>query len=74
MFSLEEFMFDDVSAAIRRIMQGGEGHERRSFAPSTAELCQEVRRRKEMREIMARRGMQEAGQTGKLVSIQGGNQ
>ena len=72
LFSVEEFEFIDVSNAIRRIMQGGEGHERRSFSPSTAELCQEVRRREEIRKICKAKGMREMGQTGKLVAIEGG--
>ena len=67
MFAVEEFDFVDVDAAIRRVVQGGEGHERRSFAPSTAELCQEIRRRKEMREIMHRREAR-----GEVTLIKGG--
>lgn len=71
-FCLEEFEFTDVAAAIRRVMKGGEGHERRAFVPSTAELCGEVQRRKEMREIAERRGLREIGETGKFVAIEGG--
>lgn len=55
MLVLADFEYQDVEAAIRRIMEGGEGHERRQYAPSTAELCSEVRRRKEMREIVSKR-------------------
>lgn len=55
LLAVEDFEFQDVDAAIKRIIQGGEGHESRSFAPSTAELCQEIRRRREMREILGNR-------------------
>ncbi len=55
MLVIADFDFKDVMAAIRRIMEGGEGHESRSFAPSTAELCQEVRRRREIREALAKK-------------------
>lgn len=72
MFAVEDLEFVDVASAIKRIMQGGEGHEGRAFVPSTAELCQEARRRKQMREIMQTRGLQEVGMTGKMIAIEGG--
>lgn len=55
MHVLSDFEFGDVMAAIKRIMEGGEGHERRAYAPSTAELCQEVRRREEVRRLISNR-------------------
>lgn len=55
LWAVEEFEYQDVKSAIERIMKGGEGHEGRAFAPSTAELCKEVRRRQSLRELLAKR-------------------
>jgi hypothetical protein len=71
-FAVEDHDLDDVSDAIRRIMQGGQGHENRSFVPSTAELCTEIRRRQEIRQLLAAKNLREIGMTGRFVAIEGG--
>jgi len=71
-FTVEEFDLGDVADAIRRIMQGGQGHENRSFVPSTAELCAEIRRRNEIRQLLAAKNLREIGMSGKFVAIEGG--
>jgi hypothetical protein len=71
-FAVEDYDFQDVADAIKRIMQGGAGHENRSFVPSTAELCSEARQRAEIRQLVATKGLREIGMTGRFVAIEGG--
>ena len=64
---VEQFEFVDIMAAIKRIMEGGEGHEYRSTVTSTAELASEIRRRADMRQIIARRAQAEKEKSVKNV-------
>ena len=71
-FAVEDQDVGDVADAIRRIMKGGHGHESRAFVPSTAELCAEIRKRQEIRQMIAAKNLREIGMTGRFVAIEGG--
>jgi hypothetical protein len=71
-FTVDEFDLESVADAIRRIMQGGHGHENRAFVPSTAELCAEIRKRQEIRQMVTAKNLREIGMTGRFVAIEGG--
>lgn len=55
--AVEDFECIDVLAAIERFRQGEVKEVNKAYCPSTAQLCDEVRYRKKMREIMARAGV-----------------
>jgi hypothetical protein len=55
--AVEDFECVDVLAAIERFRQGEVKEVNKAYCPSTAQLCDEVRYRKQMREIMARAGV-----------------
>lgn len=46
----------DILEACKRFMQGNVRDHNRAFCPSSAQLCQEVRQCKTVREIMEKRG------------------
>ena len=52
-----DFECVDVLAAVERFRQGEVKEVNKAYCPSTAQLCDEVRYRKQMREIMARAGV-----------------
>jgi hypothetical protein len=54
--AVKDFEAMDVLAACQRFMQGHVPEHNRAFCPSSAQLCEEVRQRHRMREIMAKRG------------------
>jgi hypothetical protein len=54
--SVKEFDVRDILAACKRFMQGDVPDHNRAFCPSSAQLCAEIRNRRTMREIMAKRG------------------
>jgi hypothetical protein len=54
--AVEDFECVDMLAAVERFRQGEVKEANKAFCPSTAQLCDEVRYRKQMREIMARAG------------------
>lgn len=55
--AVEDFECVDVLAAVERFRQGEVKEVNKAYCPSTAQLCDEVRYRKQMREIMARAGV-----------------
>ncbi|MCO4316322.1 hypothetical protein M8997_003930 [Phyllobacterium sp. 21LDTY02-6] len=55
--AVESFECVDVLAAVERFRQGEVKEVNKAYCPSTAQLCDEVRYRKQMREIMARAGV-----------------
>jgi hypothetical protein len=55
--AVSDFECVDVIAATQRFIQGEVKEVNKAFCPSTAQLCDEVRYRKQMREIMARAGV-----------------
>lgn len=55
--AVEDFECVDILAAVERFRQGEVREVNKAFCPSTAQLCDEVRYRKQMREIMARAGV-----------------
>jgi hypothetical protein len=57
---VEDFECVDVLAAVERFRQGEVKEVNKAYCPSTAQLCEEVRYRKQMREIMARAGVKPA--------------
>ncbi|TDQ24123.1 hypothetical protein DEV91_1151 [Phyllobacterium brassicacearum] len=58
--AVEDFECVDVLAAVERFRQGEVKDANKAFCPSTAQLCDEVRYRRQMREIMARAGVKPA--------------
>src|SRR5690606_33315179 len=72
LFAVSGFDVEDLSDAVQRITQGAIGHERRSFVPSTAELCTEVRRQKEIRRLVTASNLREIGKSNRFVAIDGG--
>lgn len=55
--AVEDFECIDVLAAVERFRQGEVKEANKAFCPSTAQLCDEIRHRREMRDILARAGM-----------------
>lgn len=55
--AVEDFECIDVLSAVERFRQGEVKEVNKAYCPSTAQLCDEVRHRKQMREIMARAGV-----------------
>lgn len=55
--AVEDFEPEDIVAAVHRFRQGEVKEVNKAYCPSTAQLCDEVRYRKQMREIMARAGV-----------------
>lgn len=53
--AVKDFEAVDVLAACQRFMQGNVLEHNRAFCPSSAQLCHEVRGRKSIREILAKR-------------------
>lgn len=54
--AVKDFTFADVEAAIDRFRRGEAKVESKAFCPSSAQLCDEIRERKLMRELLAKRG------------------
>lgn len=54
--AVKDFDAADVLTACQRFMQGEVPDHNKAFCPSSAQLCHEVRQRRQMREIMAKRG------------------
>lgn len=50
-----EFEAGDILAACQKFIQGTVSDHNRAFCPSSAQLCEEVRERKRIREILAKR-------------------
>lgn len=55
--AVEEYECQDILAAVHRFRLGEVKEVNKAFCPSTAQLCDEVRYRKQMREIMAKAGV-----------------
>ncbi|MBZ9653525.1 hypothetical protein [Phyllobacterium lublinensis] len=55
--AVEDFECVDVVAAVERFRLGEVKEVNKAYCPSTAQLCDEIRYRKQMREIMARAGV-----------------
>jgi len=55
--AVEDFECVDIVAAVERFRHGEVKEVNKAYCPSTAQLYDEVRYRKQMREIMARAGV-----------------
>jgi hypothetical protein len=53
--AVKDYEAVDVLAACQRFIQGDVPDHNKAFCPSSAQLCYEVRQRREMRGIMAKR-------------------
>lgn len=53
--AVKDFEAVDVLAACKRFIQGDVDEHNKAFCPSSAQLCHEVRQRRHMREIYAKR-------------------
>lgn len=53
--SVSEYDPEDIMEACRRFIQGTVADHNRAFCPSTAQLCEEVRERRSMRALLAKR-------------------
>lgn len=53
--AVKDYEAIDVLAACQRFIQGDVPDHNKAFCPSSAQLCSEVRQRRYMREIMAKR-------------------
>lgn len=53
--AVKDYEAVDVLAACQRFIQGDVPDHNKAFCPSSAQLCHEVRQRREMRGIMAKR-------------------
>ena len=54
--ALKDQAFEDVEEAISRFQRGAAPSENKQFCPSSAQLCVEVRERRIIRELKAKRG------------------
>lgn len=54
--AVKDYALIDVNAAVDRFRRGEAKVESKAFCPSSAQLCDEVRERKLMRELIAKRG------------------
>lgn len=55
--AVAEFNPDDILEACRRFMRGEVADHNRAFCPSSAQLCHEVKDRRTIRELRAKRNL-----------------